>query len=189
MDKIEQALETQLTNIEAKTGKDRQALMAEILGQAFSKHGEAVTWLKETYALGHGDANTLAHYVNRGGSFVQPEVQAGDDPLDTIYSGKKADLRPIHEQLMAHITSFGDFEIAPKKGYVSLRVKKQFAMLGPKTNTRFELGLNLKEDAGYERAVAQPVGGMCQYIVSLSQVSDIDDALITLVKRAWMAAH
>lgn len=189
MDRVEQALENQLGNIEAKLGKDRQILMAEIQSKAFSKHSEAVTWLKEIYGLGHGDANTLAHFVNRGGSFAQPEIQAGEDPLDLIYSGKKADLRPIHDRIMAQISKFGDFEISPKKAYVSLRVKKQFAMLGPKTNTRFELGLNLKDDAGDPRAVAQPTGGMCQYIVALSGVSEVDDALIDLVRRAWLAAH
>jgi hypothetical protein len=77
------------------------------------------------------------------------------------------------------------FEVAPKKGYVSLRRAKQFAMLGPKTNERFELGLNLKEDAGDARAKPMPPGGMCQYIVALTDAKEVDAKLIALVKRAY----
>jgi len=57
----------------------------------------------------------------------------------------KALLRPIHEKLMAAIEKFGNFEVAPKKGYVSLRRKKQFAMIGPGSTTRVDVGLNMKD--------------------------------------------
>ena len=42
---------------------------------------------------------------------------------------------------MEVIDQFGEFEIAPKKGYVSLRRKRQFAMLGPATNPAWSWGL------------------------------------------------
>ena len=54
-----------------------------------------------------------------------------EDVLDGIYTGAKAALRPIDDRLMAEIDTFGEFETLPKKGYVSLRRKKQFAMIGP----------------------------------------------------------
>ena len=82
----------------------------------------------------------------------------GGDVLDAIYVGPKAALRPIHEALVEAIDQFGPYEVAPKKGYVSLRRKKQFAMIGPATNTRVELGLNMKGVPATDRLLEQPPG-------------------------------
>ncbi len=176
---MSKAMATQLANIERKSGKSFAQLKAAMAKSGLSKHGELRSWLMETYGVGYGDANVLIHLANDGGA------ANGEDALDEIYAGKKAHLRPIHDKLMAGIEKFGAFEVAPKKGYVSLRRAKQFAMLGPKTNERFELGLNLKEDAGDARAKPMPPGGMCQYIVALTDAKEVDAKLIALVKRAY----
>lgn len=189
MASVEQALETQLSNIEKKTGKARSALTAEIETSGKAKHGEIRDWLKAEYGLGHGDANTLAHFAMRGGTFATADAaKGGDAVLDGIYKDRKAALRPVHEKLMAAIGQFGVFEIAPKQGYVSLRRKKQFAMLGPKTNDRFELGLNLKDEIGHSRVKKLPPGGMCQYIVPLGSADEVDAEIVAFVKRAYDAA-
>lgn len=60
---------------------------------------------------------------------------SADEVLASIYSGAKTSLRPIHEKLMELIMGFGEFEIVPKKTYISLRRARQFAMIGPATNT------------------------------------------------------
>lgn len=179
---MDKARATQIANIEKKTGNSLAQLAAAIAKSGLTKHGEVRAWLTETYGLGHGDANALVHYA-------KPEAApAGGDPLDDIYAGKKAHLRPIHEKLMKAIAKFGDHETAPKKGYVSLRRKKQFAMLGPKTNERFELGLNLKDDIRDTRVKPVPPGGMCQYIVPLTSAEEIDEKIVGYLKRAYDAA-
>ena len=105
--------------------------------------------------------------------------------MSEIYAGAKAGLRPIHERLMAEIESFGEFEVAPKKGYVSLRRKKQFAMIGPAANTRLEVGLNLKGLPATERLIEQPAGSMCNYKVKLTAADQVDQELINWIKRAY----
>ena len=187
MSSPEQALASQLKNIEAKTGQDLAALRVAIAGCGRQKHGEVRAWVMETYGLGYGDANTLAHAAARG----DDGVASGDgaaDPLDAIYTGKKAHLRSIHDAVMGAIQGWGDFEVAPKKAYVALRRKKQFAMLGPKTVERAELGINLKEDVGSARFVAQKPGGMCQYTVALASPDDVDAELLAVLRRAFDAA-
>jgi hypothetical protein len=89
---------------------------------------------------------------------------------------------------MTAIRGLGDFEIAPKKGYVSLRRKKQFAMIGPATNTRVEVGINMKGVPGTARLLEQVPGGMCQYKVRLADAAEVDDELIGWVRQAYDAA-
>jgi len=86
---------------------------------------------------------------------------------------------------MAAIRSFGEFEIAPKKGYVSLRRKKQFATIGPATNTRVEVGLNMKDVPATPRLVAEKPGAMCQYKVRLTDASEVDDELVRWIRTAY----
>jgi Domain of unknown function (DUF5655)/Domain of unknown function (DUF4287) len=185
---LDKAYATQLANIEKKSGKSL-AQLSEAIGKSGKiKHGEIRGWLMEQYGLGHGDANTLVHYTLKSDGASAAAGASTDDVLSEIYAGKKAHLRPIHEKLMSAIEKFGEFEIAPKKGYVALRRKKQFAMLGPKTNERFELGLNLKDDVRDPRVKPVPPGGMCQYIAALTSADEIDAKLIAIVKRAYDGA-
>jgi hypothetical protein len=144
----------------------------------------------ETFGLGHGDANTLTHVAlaSDGESAAKARGSSTDDVLREIYSGKKEHLRPIHDKLMKAIEGFGEFEVAPKKGYVSLRRKKQFAMLGPKTNDRFELGLNIKGEVKDPRVKALPPGGMCQYVAPLTSADQVDAKLVAIVKMAFDGA-
>jgi hypothetical protein len=187
---IDKAVATQVSNIEKKTGKTLAQLRAAIAGCGKAKHGEIRAWLMETYGLGHGDANTLTHVAKAsdGASAAKAAGASTEDVLREIYSGRKEHLRPIHDRLMKAIAGFGEFEVAPKKGYVSLRRKKQFAMLGPKTNDRFELGLNIKGEAKDPRAKALPPGGMCQYVVPLTSADEVDATLVALVKAAYDGA-
>ena len=177
------AIATQLHHIETKTGKTLAQLRAVIAQSGLAKHGEVRAMLMQRLGLGYGDANTLAHAAK-----AEPAAAAAGDPLDAIYAGNKAALRGMHEAVMAKIAAFGEFEIAPKKTYVSLRRKKQFAMLGPATASQLELGLNAKSLPADERLKAMPTGGMCQYSVRLSSPAEADAKLLAWVRTAFDAA-
>jgi len=119
---------------------------------------------------------------------VEEKRLSMEDVLNEIYSGPKAGLRPIHDKLMSSIHQFGDFEIAPKKGYVSLRRKRQFAMLGPATNSRLELGINIKDLDADERLIVQPAGSMCNYKIRLTDAQQVDEKVVRWVRMAYEAA-
>jgi len=190
MSSIERAYATQLANIQKKTGKSMEELTKLILSSGLTKHGEIRRMLMEKLGLGYGDSNSLVHLALKtdGQTAAQEKGLTTDQVLDEIYTGPKASLRPIHEKLMSAIAQFGEFEIVPKKGYVSLRRKRQFAMLGPATNTRFELGINLKNMEADKRLIVQPAGSMCNYVVRLADATQVDDTVLSWVSRAYEAA-
>jgi Domain of unknown function (DUF5655)/Domain of unknown function (DUF4287) len=187
---VDKALATQLANIEKRTGKSLDALAAIVRSSGLARHGEIRDMLKRDLGMGHGDANTLVHHVLKsdGGSAAEASGASEADVVSDIYSGPKAPLRPVHDTLMLAINRFGAFEIAPKKGYVSLRRKKQFAMIGPATNTRVEVGLNMKDVRPTARLLAMPPGGMCQYKVKITDPAEVDSELVAWLRTAYDSA-
>lgn len=186
---MDKAIATQLANIEKRTGKSLTELSAIVKAGTHLKHGELVTMLKTTLGMGHGDANTLVHTVRRAEA---PGANAGapsaGQVLDDLYAGPKAALRPIHDALLAALRTFGDFEEAPKKAYVSYRRKKQFATIGPATRTQVEVGLNAKGLPAGGRLQELPAGQMCNYRVRLSDAAEADGELLGWLRAAYDGA-
>jgi len=188
MNSVDKAFETQLSNIQKKTDKTLDELFDLINRSGFEKHGEIREFLKNEFNLGYGDANMLAH-VFRQAQEQPPESFDGiTNKVDEIYSGSREPLRPLHDAVMQAFAQLGDFEISPKKTYLSLRRKKQFAMVGPGTKGRLEIGINMKDIPATERLVEQPPGGMCQYKVWLTDESEVNPELLNWIKTAYDSA-
>jgi hypothetical protein len=179
---------TQLANIEKRTGKSLEQLADIVRSSGLTRHGEVRDMLKRDHGMGHGDANLVVHYALESDGGSASAGKAITDVVDEIYSGAKAALRPIHDRIMAAIDTFGPFEIAPKKGYLSLRRKKQFAMIGPATKTAVEVGLNARELPSSPRLTVVPPGAMCQYKVRVSEPDDVDAQLVAWVRHAYDTA-
>ncbi|MEO1652317.1 MAG: DUF4287 domain-containing protein, partial [Bacteroidota bacterium] len=134
---MDKTLQTMIDNMPEKTGKPLEEWLKILSEQSFEKHSQAVKFLKESHGLTHGFANTIVHLSK----------PADDEPEDLVakqYQGKE-NLKPIYQALVEKINGFGnDVELAPKKAYVSVRRKKQFAIIQPSTKKRLDLGLNLK---------------------------------------------
>jgi hypothetical protein len=183
---LDPAVATQVANLQQRCGQSLDALFAHLRASGLEKHAALRDVLKRDHGLGHGDANLVVHLFLQA---AQPApVDAAADPLADIYVGPKADLRAIHEAIMVQVQAFGVFDIAPKKGYVSLRRKKQFAMVGPATKSQVEVGLNAKGLTGGARLVEQAPGGMCNYKVRLASVAEVDAELIGWLHAAFEAA-
>lgn len=185
---LEQAAQTQLSNIEKKTGKSLAELTALAAASGLSKHGQLRDFFKAELALGHGDANALVHFIRQSDGSRAAEGKSTGDVVDELYAGKKAHLRPIHDALWPGIVALGDFEILPKKNYLSLRRKKQFAMVGPPANSRVEVGLNVKDLPADDRLIEQAKGSMCNYVVRLTEPAEVDADLLGWIAAAYESA-
>jgi hypothetical protein len=190
MSSLDKARQTQLKNIEAITGKSLPELREVIASSGLQKHGEIRQMLMERFGLGYGDASSLVHFAleSDGQSAAQAAGLSADQVLDGIYAGSKATLRPLHEAAMQAIHDLGEFEIIPKKAYLALRRKRQFAMVGPGTKGRLEIGLNMKGVEATARLEALPPGGMCQYRVFLTSPDEVNDELMSWLKTAYDSA-
>jgi hypothetical protein len=186
------ALLTQLRNIQTRTGQSITALQKAAEASGLAKHGERRSWLMEHYQLGYGDANTVVTLIGKlpaglDGAPASPAAPQGD-ALDAIYSGAKAGLRPLHDAVMTAIAGLGPFEVAPKKTYISLRRKKQFAMVGPATKEAIEIGLNAKDLPPHARLKLQPPASMCQATTRITSAAEIDATLKGWLQQAYDAA-
>jgi Domain of unknown function (DUF4287)/Domain of unknown function (DUF5655) len=175
---LEHAVESQMRNIEQATGRSIAEWVAIVQTSGLERHGQILTWLKRDHGLSHGNANLVA-LRSRNGS-----TPDGDDLVDTMYSGTRSTLRPLHDRVIELATSLGaDVELAPKKAYVSLRRSKQFGTVGPGPSGQLEIGLNLKGEAPGPRL--QAAGGMCTHRVRLSSDQDLDAELVSWLRSAF----
>ena len=75
-----------------------------------------IAMLKQDYGMTHGAAHRVSLVARQSAG---PPVGAvhDSDPVSTMYSGRKASLRPVHDALMTAIMAFGDdIEVAPRRG-------------------------------------------------------------------------
>ena len=176
-------LDTMIRNIEGKTGKSMKQLAEIIAKSGLTKHGEIRSMLMNDYGLGHGGANAVVHLSLKsdGQSAAEARGLSTDQVLDGMYVGKKEHLRPVHDRILEILGQLSEVDVAPKQGYVSYRRKKQFAMVGPKTNSQVEVGFAAKQLPADDRLKEMPAGSMCRYTTRLSSPDEVDATL-----EAWI---
>lgn len=175
---------TMVANLEEKTGKSLTEWLKLVGKSNVKKHGEIVKLLKSEHGVTHGYANLIAHKHLKSDA----GAQGGDDNLvNAQYSGDKEALRPIYEAIMKRVRNFGeDVEVAPKKAYVSLRRRKQFAIVQPSTKTRVDVGINMKSVTPKGRLEKSgSFNAMVTHRVRLTSTRDVDSELEDWLRQAY----
>jgi Domain of unknown function (DUF5655)/Domain of unknown function (DUF4287) len=168
-------------NMQIRTGKSFAAWIGVARSLGTSKHSDIVAYLKTAGPMSHGYATMIALESSKS------DVIAEEDPVDALFAGGKIVLRPIYDSIAKTINTFGrDIEFAPKKEHVSVRRKKQFALLQPSTATRLDIGINLKGVAPIGKLQAAGTwNGMLSHRVRIATREDFDKEVMLWLKQAY----
>jgi predicted transport protein len=183
---LDKAYATQIANIEKTTGKKLIEWIAVVNKSGLEKHGELVSFLKEKHGFTHGNANMVVHYAKQSHAGAAGN---SEDLITQQYKGKE-NLRRWYDKLMTEINKFGkDVELAPKKTYVSLRRKKQFAIIQPSTKDRLDVGLNIKGVTPSGNVIASGSwNAMCTHRIKVEDEKMINKELVEWIKKAYEQA-
>jgi len=147
-----------------KTGRSLDQWIAFVKKSGPSGEKERREWLKREHKLGTNSAWWIAERADgKGMEEDSPEayLEAAEMWVDAMFSGAKAGLRPLYEELLELILMVGkDVKASPGKTQVSIYRNHVFAQLKAATNSRVDLGLalgNMKtpkrlvDTGGYEK--------------------------------------
>lgn len=179
MPSVEDGIRSQLRNIEKAYGKSVDELTAEIAKSGLGKHTEVVAMLKQRYGMTH----SAAHRVSLVARNQAAPAAAGE--LDRLAPS----LKTVYTRLLEKITALGDdIEQAPKKGYVSLRRRKQFAMLQPGAKW-VNVGLILPLHGSTSRLEpASRWNALFTHRVRVATIEEVDKELESWLRAAYVAA-
>lgn len=168
-------------NLELRTGKSFAAWVNIARKLGTPKITDIVAYLKLEGPMSHGYAMMVANASKNASEIAE------EDPVDALFAGSKIVLRPVYDAIVKSVGTFGrDIEFQPKKGYVSMRRGKQFAMVQPSTDTRIDIGLNLKETVPEGRLEASGKwNGMVSHRIRIGKPEDFDLEVKRWLKLAY----
>jgi predicted transport protein len=183
---MDKAAQTMIDNLQKNTGKSLEEWTKIVKKTGLEKHGEMVKYLKTEHGFTHGFANLVSMKAR---SADAGSADSTDQLIEEQYKNKES-LRPFYNRLIQEIKQFGsDVEVAPKRAYVSIRRKKQFALIQPSTKTRLDVGINLKSVKPEGKLEASgSFNTMCSHRVRIESQDDISPDLIGWLKASYEQA-
>jgi hypothetical protein len=174
-----------IANLEKNTGKTLDQWVRLVKKAPAKTRKDRVQWLEAAHGLGQTSAFVIASALEGR----KPDDYNPQKFLDGLFTGPKAALRPISDELMRFAMALGnDVTATPCKTLVPLRRRHVFAQIKPTTNTRIDLGLAL----GRTKATARllDTGGLAKgdritHRIPIASVPDIDDEVRTWLRKAY----
>jgi len=179
-----------IKDLSAKTGRSLEEWIELVKKSGPAGEKERREWLKKEHKLGTNSALFIAERAEgKGTEDDTPEgyLKAAEQWVVDQYSGARAGLRPLYDELLKIALAPGA-KASPGKTAVSLYRNHVFANLKPSTNTRIDVGLALGNMKTPKRLI--DTGGFekkdrITRRIEVKAKTDIDDELKKWLKKAW----
>ena len=177
-----------IDNLKTQSGKTLGEWMKHVGASGITKRNDIIKWLKERQGFGHMNASLLAGiYLNNG----KPVYGNTDDLLDNQFV-KAADMRSLYESFTAFAKKhFPNSTVLPKKTYVSILEKREFAAVNIKPK-ELRIGFDLGDRAFDERVGKSKLSGpmpRISHMVVLTDESQLNADLVELLKASYQRSH
>lgn len=181
-----------VSTLKEKTGRSLDEWLAVVKQSGPKTEKEQREWLKHEFKLGTNSAWWIAERAaGKAKETDDPEIylREAEGYVDKMYSGRKADLRPLYEKLLALGLSMGkDAKACPCETMVPLYRRHVFAQIKPTTQTRIDMGFALGALKAEGRLIE--TGGFAKkdritHCIPVSSPADIDNEVKRWLRVAY----
>jgi Domain of unknown function (DUF5655)/Domain of unknown function (DUF4287) len=181
-----------VSTLKDKTGRSLDEWLAVVKESGPKTEKEQREWLKQEFKLGTNSAWWIAERAaGKLDETGDPEtyLRAAEQYVEKMFSGKKADLRPLYDRLLALGMNMGkDVKACPCETMVPLYRRHVFAQIKPTTQTRIDMGFALGALKGEGRLIE--TGGYAKkdritHRIAISTPADIDGEVKRWLRVAY----
>jgi hypothetical protein len=180
-----------IATLQEKTGRTLDQWIELIQTSGPPSASQRCEWLQQEFRLAANTAAWLAQNVDGDSTWdgdPATYLRAAAQYVEQMYSGAKAELRPLYDRLVKLARALGkDVKVCPCKTIVPLYRRHVIAEIKPATRARIDLGLALQSTPLSARLLAASPGSdpvkkqRITHRIAITSLADIDDEV-----RHWL---
>ncbi|MEN8143895.1 MAG: DUF5655 domain-containing protein [Gemmatimonadota bacterium] len=166
----------------ARTGRSLEAWADFVRASGPSSDAARRAWLADEHDLHGTTLLMIIDYAAGRRTTIDPDayLEAAPGFIDSLYSGEKEPLRPIHDRLIEMVIDLGhDIHICPRTMLVPIYRKHLIAEIRPYSHMRLKLNLALRDAAGRVSRRLSETGGAYRsritHCFEIHSMRDVDD--------------
>ncbi|HEY3571185.1 MAG TPA: DUF5655 domain-containing protein [Thermoanaerobaculia bacterium] len=181
-----------IESLPRKTGRSLDEWLRLVAEQGPAAAKDRIAWLKAEHGLGTNSAIWIAETsLGTMEETGDPEdyLRRAVGYVDAMFSGRKAALRPVYDELLRAALATGpDVKACPASTIVPLYREHVFAQIKPATAARIDLGLALRDTPATGRLV--DTGGFAKkdritHRIPIASLAEIDEEVRRWLKAAY----